>query len=327
MISGLDFSSETIASTEKKYIEQFYKSDDPLLSDSIRYYSILFLTFLQTHEDKKFSHQDRATKKVIFDKEMSSFRTAMRYAFNKGHQIAFSLLLMKQSQEFSQDFFESPNSHDDFLYTYETMVTTDVFNDTLRRDAIDNLIKYTRRNFENGYNEIISLGTRFYKKGIGVGFEQIRKYIVQRDYKITGYSKMLSVPYNQSFTVTPAFKATFSLEHQDYEEWDLHWDETYGFNAAKGMLAKAMINHLNVGDVRSYAQKDASTYKMINQFSSQDFQDSDVVYLIRIDFLVTDTENFPRLLQNSEYNAIKLALKQTIRRRLKVDNSHLFITN
>lgn len=46
---------------------------------------------------------------------------------------------------------------------------------------------------------------------------------------------MLKVPFNQSFTVTPSFKATFSLESPNYEEWDLHWDETYGFNAAKGI--------------------------------------------------------------------------------------------
>lgn len=327
MISGLEFPSEIITSSEKKYIDKFYESDSTLLSDSINYYGVLFSAYLISHGDKKFQQMNHSEQNTIIQKEETRFQTAMKYAFNKGHQIGFSLLLMSESQEYDQDFFTDPNSRDDFLYTYDNLVTTNVFEENIRRDAIDRLIRYTRRNFENGYKVITDLGTRFFKKGIAVAFDDVRKYVLQKKYKISGYSQMLNVPYNQDFTVTPAFKATFAMESSDYEEWDLHWDATYGFNAAKGLVAKVMIHRLNLKTIRKYAKEHANTYAMLNNFVSQDLHDDEVVYLVRIDFLVVDTSQFPRLLQHSEYTAIELALKQTISRRLKVDNSHLFITD
>ena len=327
MITGREFSSETINSLEEQNINDFYHSDHSLLSDALNYYGILFTTFLMTHGDKRFDELSNEEKKKIIDRELSKFRNAMIYSFNKGHQMGFTLLLMKESQEFDPSFFTKPEAHDDFIYTYERMVKPSVFNINIERDAIDRFIKDTRKHFENGYKEITELGTRFFKKGIGVAFEQVRQKVLNVDYKITGRSKMLKVPFNQSFTVTPSFKATFSLESPNYEEWDLHWDETYGFNAAKGIIAKVMIHRLRMSEIKKYNNASAQVYSMLYNFVNKEFQDDEEIYLARLDFLVTDTEDFPRLLEKSEYNAIKLSLKQTICRRLEIDGHHLFITN
>lgn len=327
MITGREFSSETINTLEEQNINDFYYSDHSLLSDALNYYGILFTTFLMTHGDKRFDELSNEEKKKIIDRELSKFRNAMIYSFNKGHQMGFTLLLKKESQEFDPSFFTMPEAHDDFIYTYERMVKPSVFNINIERDAIDRFIKDTRKHFENGYKEITELGTRFFKKGIGVAFEQVRQKVLNVDYKITGRSKMLEVPFNQSFTVTPSFKATFSLESPNYEEWDLHWDETYGFNAAKGIIAKVMIHRLRMSEIKKYNNARAQVYSMLYNFVNKEFQDDEEIYLARLDFLVTDTEDFPRLLEKSEYNAIKLSLKQTICRRLEIDGHHLFITN
>lgn len=328
MISGLEFSNKTIASEEKKYIDEFYKGDNTLLSDSINYYSVLFTSFLVSHKDNNFRKLSEKEQSRIIDKEESRFQTGMIYAFNKGHQTCFSLLLLPSSQEFHRSFFEKPESHDYFLFTYNSMISDDVFRENLTRDAIDMLIQYTRKYFEGGYTEIMNLAAIFFRKGIGVAYEQIRKNIVKAQYKITGHSRMLNVPYNEEFQATPAFKATFSLESPGYEEWDMHWDETYGFEATKELVAKVMIHRLKAKTIRSYSQKGAKTYSMIkNNFLDSNANDETTIYLIRIDFLTADTDNFPRLIQGNEYKAIRLALTQTICRRLQVDSNKVFVSD
>lgn len=328
MISGFEFSNTTIASEEKKYSEQFYKSDSNLLSDSINYYGILFLSYLRAHGDNKFRKLDKDEQSSILDKVYGRFQNAMKYAFNKGHQTGFSLLLLKSSQEYKQDFFENPDAHDFFLFTLDEMVSDDVFKKNVNRDVIDRLIQYIRNhNIENGYAAVMQCANRFYRKGVGVAFEQVRQNIVHKNYKVTGRSRMLNVPYNRDFTATPAFKASFSLESPAYEEWDLHWDETYGFEASKSLIAKAMIHQFSAKEIKEYADINAKTYKMMHNFFKGTFKDDELLYMIRIDFLAYDSKNFPRKIQNSEITAIRLALSQSISRRLQVDGDHIFISD
>lgn len=327
MISGLQFTNEQIAAEEKKYIDEFYKGDSSILSDGINYYGVLFNAFLREHPDSDFAKLKDDQQEEILDKVYSRFQTAMKYAFNKGHQTCFLVLLLQSSQEFSRDFFAKPDAHDFFLYTYDNMITADAFRQNLTRDAIDMLIQYTRKNFEDGYPEIMAMATRFYKKGIGVAFEQIRENIVKQKANVTGRSRMLNVPYNDSFSATPAFKASFALESPAYEEWNLHWDETYGFEASKGLVAKAMVHQFTASEITEYAKVDAKTYQMMKTFFNGTFADDELLYMIRIDFLAVDTENFPRIIQSSEYKAIRLAFTQTICRRLKVDGSHIFVSD
>ena len=140
MITGREFSSETINTIEEENINDFYHGDHSLLSDALNYYGILFTTFLMTHGDKRFDELSNEEKKKIIDRELSKFRNAMIYSFNKGHQMGFPLLLMKESQEFDPSFFTKPESHDDFVYTYDRMVKPSVFNINIERDAIDRCI-------------------------------------------------------------------------------------------------------------------------------------------------------------------------------------------
>lgn len=327
MITGLEFSNNEIVAQEKKYIDDFYKGDTTILSDGIRYYGVLFSSFLNNHADSNYEKLKQSAKEEILDKVFSRFQTAMKYAFNKGHQTCFLVLLLGSSQEFTKDFFKKPDALDFFIYTYDDMIKPDIFRENLTRDAIDKLIEYTRKNFENGYPEIMQIATRFFKKGISVAFEQIRKNIVKQDYEITGRSRMLNVPYNSDFSATPAFKATFSLESPAYEEWDLHWDATYGFEASKGLVAKTMVHQFRAKEIADYSEVDAKTYKMMKTFFTQDYEDDELLYMIRIDFLDTTRQEFPRIIQKSEYLAIRKALAETICRRLGVDGSHIFVSD
>lgn len=47
-----------------------------------------------THGDKRFDELSNEEKKKIIDRELSKFRNAMIYSFNKGHQMGFPLLLV-----------------------------------------------------------------------------------------------------------------------------------------------------------------------------------------------------------------------------------------
>lgn len=324
VIENLEFSKETIVAQEKENLSNFYDNDNTKLVEGIYYYEVLFRTFLLMNGDKNFEQLDDKQKDSIMEKTLSRFRIAMQYAFNKGHQTAYGLLLMSQTKKFTLESFENPDSRDIFLYNFDQMITPDVFRDNLQKSAIDVLIKYVRDYFEHGYQEIMDIATRFFKKGVEVAYDQIRVQNVKREYRITGSSRMLNVPLNQSFEVTPAFRAYFALESPAYEEWDLHWDATYGFNAGKSLVAKTMIHQFTVGEIKAYAEVGAKTYENMRRYFSSDFTDDEVVYMVRTDFLTVEVE-FPRYIEQSEYMAIRGALSRTIAQRLNVENNHIFL--
>ena len=83
MIVGREFDAETIHREEKASLNDFYAGNDPILSDSIAYYAILFEQFLYRNADKKFIRYDKNIKKQIIDKEIVDFEAAMTYTFNK----------------------------------------------------------------------------------------------------------------------------------------------------------------------------------------------------------------------------------------------------
>lgn len=327
MIKGRDFSSQTIANEEKKYIDQFYDSKDTLLSDALAYYGVLFQTFLYRNGDKLFKQMNEKEQQLIIEKEMSRFNTAMMYAFNKGHQTGFALLLMPTSQIYAPDFFEQPDAHEYFIFTFDNMITKDAFEDNLQRDAIDVLIRYTRRHFENGYDEVMNIGRRFFKKGAGVAFEHVREHIVGVDYSIQGYSRMLNAPYNQDFSVTPAFMANFSFESPAFESWDIHWDATYGINASKNLIAKLMVHQFTYKEIKDYADVNTKSYIMLKNYFDNGYDDEELIYLAEMNFLSVEKSNFPRLLENSEYREIRRSVRQTLTRRLGIDGAHLFIVD
>lgn len=326
MIDSLEFSRETIVAQEQQGLSSFYDNDDSELRRWIIYYEVLFRGFLAQNGDKNFIQLKDEEQEAVIEKTVERFRNGMQYAFNKGHQATYGLLLTSGTQTFSKDSFSNPASRDYFLFNFDNLFAKDVFEDNLRRNALDILIKYTRRYFENGYQEIMDLANRFFKKGAEVAFDQIRVNILHVNYSISGHSRLLNVPLNQSFAVTPAFQATFSLESPAYEEWNLHWNATYGFDAAKSLVAKTMIHQFTVPEIQSYASFNAETYQVMQRFFNLEIANDDPVYMVRTDFLLTDA-SFPREIEENEYLTIRVSLKDTICRRLNVDGNHIFMAD
>lgn len=330
LIQGLSFSREVIHAKEKKCLSEFYASDNPYLGDAIVYYQFLFLDYLNQHSDSGFSRKNSKEQKRILDKEIKEYQEAMRYAFNKGHQTAFNVLLKdtKNNQGYEKEYFKNPSSLNNFLYTFEETITKDTFRENIMRDSIDVLTNFTRRNFNKTYDVIKALGMIFFKKGAGIAFEQIRKQIVGSDYEITGYSKLMHVPINQEFDVTPAFKGQFSLESPDNEEWDIFWDATYDAAYADSLIAKCVIHKISMSDARKMKEKDAITYRTIldTEKTVNSLEDSDSFYLVEISFLLFNPNITPRLLSYVEYKAIVTSLTSTISRKLRVSADHIYVT-
>ncbi|WP_056994791.1 hypothetical protein [Limosilactobacillus ingluviei] len=327
MIKGRHFDQTTITNLEVENIKEFYKNDTAILPESLNYYETLFRGYLATKEDNKFKQKKSEEKEVIYDKVMQRFETGMIYAFNKGHQLGFILLLSDSPVEFEPDFFAQPDSLKVFISSLEHMVSNELIEDSFRKDAMLVLINFTRRYFEGGYPKIKDFATRFYLKGLGVALDQVRENVVQKPYKITGRSRMLNVPYNKDFTVTPAFKGSFSVESPRYEEWDIQWDETYPKAMGSGLIAKVLVHQFTAKEIKDYAAVDAKTYRMVKDFFSAPFADDELLYLVRLDLLaMVDISNFPRIIEANEYQIIKMAIQKTISNRLDVDSAHLFIT-
>lgn len=331
MISGQHFDDAHIRDLEQKNLIDFYQADnpDPILGDAIGYYSVLFQTYLRENEDRTFSQMSEKDKENILDTENTKFRLAMQYSFNKGHQIAFAILLMdtKVSQKFDKSFFSNPNSKTYFLYNLDTMVSPVVTEENLCRDKNEILIRDTRRHFENGYQKIMYFAKIFYKKGASLAFEQIRKNIVHAQYDIKGTSRLMNIPYNQDVEVTPAFTATFSLESPNFEEWDIHWDATYGYDISNRIIAKFLIHQLSIGEIKEYAdQAGAITYHMLQGRFSDKMSTNQVVYVGEVNFSLVTPLKGMRLIEEPEYNAIRTALALTLKRRLQLASDQVLIT-
>lgn len=330
MITGKQFSNSQIAELERKYLNEFYNDEhqNPILYDAANYYAILFQTFLRSKPDKVFKEMPKVEKQNIYKSLNTKFIRAMQYSFNKGHQSAFAVLLLdsRNAQEFDKTYFENPNSKLSFIYNFEKMFEKGVIEENLNRDKNDMLIKATRRHFENGFDKIMDFAKIFYKKGADLAFEQIRKNIVEVDYKIRGRTRLLDLPYNQEMEVTPAFTATYGFEHPGYEEWDIHWDATYGYKASKELIAKFKVHQFSVKELKAYSSVGATAYKMIEEQLSENLNDDDIIYLGEINFILIEPIKKMRIIESSEKEAIQTSLTLTLSRRLRVSANHILVT-
>ena len=327
MITGKRFENQLIAAKEAEYLNCYYNSDNFLLSDAIEYYSVIFKTFLKLHEGRFFQKLDSVQKEKIYISEDELFKKAMLYAFCQGHQIAFALLLMdtKNSQEFDKSFFEKPNSKDLFIFYLDEAISKDVYLHNLNRSHVQFLIDFTQKPFENGYKAIMLLSKIFFKKGCEIAYMQIKKDIVGIEDKKTLLSKMLKVPYNADFTVTPAFNATFAFESPNFEEWDLHWDCTYGYENYRKLIGKILIHKFSADEIKDYLTKGVSSYYMLDQYTSSAL--SDDIYLGEINFSLMDpVQDKMRFIEKSDYVAIQIGVALTIKHKLNIDANRLLVT-
>lgn len=330
MITGKHFSNSQIAELEAKYLNGFYNDEhqNPILYDAANYYAILFQTFLHGNRDKVFKKMSKTEQQNIYKSQDTKFKRAMQYSFNKGHQNAFAVLLIdsREAQEFDKTFFENPNSKLWFIYNFEKMFKKGVTEKNLNRDKNEMLIKETRRHFEGGYEEIMYFAKIFYKKGADLAFEQIRKNIVGVKYKIRGRTRLLDLPYNQEMEVTPAFTATYGFEQPGYEEWDVHWDATYGYKASKELIAKFKVHQFSVKEIQAYSSVGAIAYKMIEEQLSDGLSDDDIIYLGEINFILIPPIKQMRFIEHTEIEAIQTSLTLTLSRRLRVSADHILVT-
>lgn len=329
MITGKKFDDKTIASKEGELLKEYYESSDTFLSDALEYYSILLSAFLNLHEDRTFKKLDPEQKKSIYASEINFFRIAMRYAFNKGHETAFSLLLMdsENSQKFDESFFKKPSSKNSFIFDLDNLISEKVYLSNLGRSSLKILLNFTMNNFENSCYTIMKLAKIFFKKGCEIAFYQIKKNIVGISDENKGRSKMLGVPYDSDFSITPAFDGTFAFENDRCEMWDLHWDCTYGFQTYRKSIGRFIVHQFFVKEIKAYANVGALSYKMLNNYFSSNFKDDDVVYLGEINFsLVAPEKDEMRAINRNDFVSIQNALAITLKRKLHVDTSRILVT-
>lgn len=330
MISGKTFDNSEIRDLEAKYLWNFYHADnpDPILSDGIRYYLVLFNAYMELNKDRVFAQLDQKEQNNILDNQRQMFAQAMQYSFNKGHQAAFAWLLSNSrvSQKLDESFFSNPNSKLAFVYNVDHMIKPKVQEENLRRDRNEILIREIRRHFEHGYPKIMEFAKIFYRKGFAVAFEDVRKNIVKVDYQIKGTSRLLNIPYNQDIDVTPAFSATFAFESSSFEEWDLHWNATYGYDVNKKIIGKFIIHQLTKREIDAFSEVGAIDYKMVQSRISTNLKPDDIIYLGEINWnLVRPIAGMP-VIYPDEYNAIREQLAMTLQRSAHINANQILVT-
>lgn len=330
MIEGMHFTQKQITELEQSTADAYFKSDDPRFSDAITYYSPLFRDYLLKHASKKFLDLPQKKQEVILDEENRRFVFSMTYSFSKGHMDCFSLILpdFKQKLKFTKSFFEVPENKDYFLNDLFSALPDETYQRKINKDRVYSLVQYTRNNFENGIYYIMFLAKIFYMKGASVGYDQIAENIVKAKVKITGYSKILHVPYNQSFSVTPAFEAAFDTEHLNTETWDISWDSAYGAEAQNMLVGKLILNRFTRQEIYAYADVDAVTYKAIKDFfqsKSKDENPRDVLYEAQMIFTMPSDISHYRKISGAEYDQIINSLRDSICRRLGIKKDKILV--
>lgn len=330
MIQGLHFSAEQIKDLERKTADEYSNSDDPRLSDALSYYSPLFREYLLRHASKGFLDKNPQEQEDILEEEDRRFVYSMTYSFMKGHMDCFQLILSDFTQKikFEKEFFQVPSNKNDFLDKIFSAMPDELYQKKINHDRVYTLVQYTRDNFENGIYYIMYLAKIFYMKGVSIAYDQITTEVVQTQVKITGYSKILHVPYNQSFEVTPAFEATFDTEHLNTETWDISWDATHGMEAQNVLIGKLFFNRFTRQEVYAYADVDAITYQAIRDFFKTDSKDEDprdVLYEAQFIFtLPSDLENY-HAIQGVEYRQMMHSLRDTICKKLGIRGNQILL--
>ena len=330
MIEGFNFTNEQIKDLERQKANEYSASDDPRLSDSINYLSPFFRDYLRIDGSQWFLYKYTDEQEVVLQEEDRRFVYSMTYSFMKGHMDCFQLILSNFAQKikFQKSFFEVPSNKRDFLNKIFSAMPDEIYQRKINQDRVYSLVQYTRKNFENGIYYIMYLAKIFYMKGVNVAYDQIGQEIVKAKVKITGFSKILHVPYNQSFSVTPAFEATFDTEHLNTETWDISWDSSHGIEAQNVLVGKLILNRFTRQEVYAYADVGAITYKAIKDFFQTDSADEDprdVLYEAQFIFtLPSDLKNY-HAVQGIEYQEMMRSLRDSICKRLGIKGNQILL--
>lgn len=333
MIEGLNnFTLDSVSKMEQEHLKAFWQSDDPTLSDAINYYFPIFLANVTAKKNQKYLSLSSDDKNDVVRELNERFQTAMNYAFIKGHQQVYFIILPNVLTKitFKKDFFEDPKNRSRFLGRFFASLPTKIYQELITKKDIFELMKYCSGYFENSLRIITDMSKIFFTKGASIAYDEIRRDVVKVDYHITGYSKLLNAPYNQSFDVTPSFVGTFDVEHLDYESWDIRWNETYSQDLQNTLVGKLIVNRFQPEEVKAYAGVGAETYESINQFYevNRSYQDTDSKYLYQAQmiFSMPDGIGSTRTLIPEEYEHIKISLRDTLCRRLHVRRNKIFVT-
>lgn len=328
MIKGFDFDRQKSDEIEEKMQDEYFReSNDPTLSDALLYYSPIYRRFLLAHAGRKFNNLPDNEQTIILTEIQNKFNNAMTYAFIKGFQNVFSIILPMQSKQFifEKDFFVSPVNKKKFLNGWISNVVPNLFTESLNKDAIFLLNYYSRKYFENSYGEIMKLARKFYIKGFSIGYDYIRKDILKTKFLVKGTSKMLHVPYNLEFQVTPAFVAIFDTEHPFFESWSVFFDESYGVTKEDNLIAKILVHQFTPREVSAYKSVGSETYKSMIDDKNLDMTKSKV-YLANLIFREPTTESDLRITNYADHDEIEIALRNTLCRRLAVKPNQILMT-
>lgn len=319
------FTEPEIAQLEQKKLNEYWNSDNPLMGDALKYYLPIFFEYLHNKASSSFTNLKEEQQQKVLDELAKRFNYAMSYAFNKGHQDTYHLILINTKQKiiFTKDFFAKPINRTKFLNDFFASINPDDIQEKLYKDAIYVLVNFTRKYFVRNFDKIMELARIFFTKGAGIAFDQIRTDLLKENYIITGYSDLLNAPYNQSFAITPAFVATYDVQHPGTETWDVRWDETYGAEAQKYLVGKVFVNAFTPNEIRDLANKDAETYQAIAE--NLDMNGMSKVYQAQLVFVVPRVSSGTRILTAQEYKQINIALRDTLCRRLKITPNQIFV--
>lgn len=332
MLGNHTYEPEQIVKMEEAFLQQFHADKDPLLVDSVRYYWDVFETVLiddnRNHLNDQWNYLKNTDKVRILDDERKFFNDAMVYSFAKGHQLAATFLLSdtKTKQGFDEKFLSDPVADSTFLYQlfYLMKENKEDILDTKIRSANTMLIQYSNEHFLETRDLIKFYINIFVKKGVLVGFNQIRENLLRIQPKYKGLSKIVKIPLNAPFQLTPAFIVSSGMEHPNYEEWNIFWDSTYGFKAGAERVANVQIHQVSYREIKDYAELGARMYQLALSFTQNKFKDEDILYVCEMTF-VLPSEKAPRIIERSEYEAIRENMSSLLCNKLHVTGNKLLL--
>ena len=340
MLSILNISEEEYIQKYNSALREYLlmKENAERLGESIAYYCELFIDKLHTAERKQFEAAADAEKEDVYHEMRTLYKKGMNQTIQRGANLLTSTI-WDIEQEVKKEFFAEKQYKEAIIDELEDQFQGNEYEKFLLT-TIWNIVKKGRKYFELVDQKVLEDAKVFSRMGSIVAFDILRDSLGIEE-KISGYSDMLGVPFNDTFSVTPAFEGIFTLQRPQFEKWDIIWNPLlYGLPVANNIIAKISIAEMTIDEIKDGADKGILQYDLILQYIKIN-EEENLKYDYNQNFYVCDyvsknliqnTNTYediaveePRTLTSLELNMIQQTIMSLISRKKDVPVGNILL--
>lgn len=319
---------------------KFQTEDKHEFAQIANYYRVYLTEDIKKHLKKKY--QKPKSENEIRNYNIEHLPDAIAYSMGKGHWQGIHWIADIKGTSFNVEDLAIPNYDRTLILSYQkSLPSRDVIEQNLSNDKNDRYIQYLDGLTENMYVPFMEVARVCFFKGFLKALQQLKELYKVEEPEDT-YSPLTHLPVNKTVQITPAMEGNWIIGDENIEEWGIHWDIAYSEYDYKTGLSKVYTDNdvivsvwkTTIKDIIINSQNNIGTFMILNQqlkrMKNIDFaanKDDTPILVLEYTFTnaITDKEKSPRILKESEQEALERAIIDRFCNKVRIPNTNTIV--